>query len=861
MAKTSVKGGVPASGASARTKRPAGTALRKDKPRVAPSAATSVRPMVANEPVTHRLALWGLLGLLFFPAFASGMFFPWTQDKGLVVAAVIFWLTWVWKYFDRDNRFLAGPLDWFALALPLAAVAAGIGAADYYLALNEVVKYLIYFLVFWSVARLITGEHVVHQILHAVYLSAVGVALAGLGCATGLLNVQDSFVGGRIYSTFQYPNATASYLAAALILGLYLWRRAREFRMPREIPALARFDGAFPYQYLYAAGNFFLLVTLLGTQSIGDLGVFTAALILYLVILPGGNRTVFVYHILTVLVAGAPAILLFLREVAANRMGPAWLTILAGLVLTVLLQWAGVVLERRSMLGVSPAQKRILAVVAAAVVLVVLAAGAFFLVRHPAYLQKLYVKLRGRDMIERGYFYLNALAMFVRRPVLGWGGGGWQAAYRVFQSYLYNSNQVHSYYLQLMVEMGAVGIVAVIGLWYSFLRLTHRLFHGSADPQRKLLVWTVTMVAVELGAHALIDFDLALSALFLVVWVMFGVAWALHRMGKESRVVRERKRVYVPLNHTVLAGSTACTVVIVLLGLTLAVSHAAAQDAVAQYNQLQSAGQAQSQYQEYQLVSDLKKAAAYNPLNPEMDGLPGGSVDTALALLDLDQQGQAAAGVALAQKAVALDGYNASNYDTLARLYNADNQPDKAVQAEEKAVALAPFQQQWYDALANVEVMAGVGELSGARKDPAQARAFFQDSLRLPARMTAQNDTRNALEKQLQVVGPALQPTPMINLSMGVADYFLGHYDRAAQEMKAAQSDNSLKDQALLWQSVLDQKTGKAAESAALRAQVQKDQPDLAAQYGYLAGLSLNGDAAPVATVEPAKPAAAKPGR
>jgi len=854
MAKSSVKRGVPAPGINTRGKRPAGAAPPRNNLRAVPSAATNVRTMAPEEPLTHRLALWGLLGLLFFPAFASGMFFPWTQDKGLVVAAVVFWLTWLWKYFERDNRFLAGPLDYFALAVPLAAVAAGIGAADYYLALNEVVKYIMYFMVFWSVARLVTSESIVHRILHAVYLSAVGVALAGLASATGLINVQDSFVGGRIYSTFQYPNATASYLAAALILGLYLWRRARDLRMPREIPALARFDGAYPYQYLYAAGNFFLLATLLGTQSIGDLAVFAVALVLYLAVLPRGNRTAFSYHFLSVLVAGAPAILLFLREVAAGKTGLAWVMILAGVVLTMVLQWVGVLLERRGFLGVSAAQKKTLAVIGAIVVLAVVAAGAFFLVKHPVYLQKLYVKLRGRDMIERGYFYLNALAMFARRPILGWGGGGWQAAYRIFQSYLYNSNQVHSYYLQLMVEMGAVGILVMIGLWYSFLRLAHRLFHGAAQPERKLLVWTVTMVAVELGAHAMIDFDLALSALFLVVWVMFGLAWALHRMGNGSRVAKERRRSYVPLNHTSLIAGTASAVVAVLLGLTLAVAHAAAQDAVTQYNQLENASQDQAQYQQYQLLSDLNKAAAYDPLNPEMDGLPGGSVDTALALMDLNQQGQVAAGLALAQKAVAMDRYSASNWDTLARLYNADNQPLKAVQAEEKAVSLAPFQQQWYDALANVEAMAGLDEISGAKKDSAQARSFFEDTLQLPARMTAQNDTRNALEKQLQVVGPALEPTPMINLSMGIADYFLGNYSRALAEMKAAQSDSSLKDQALLWESVLDQKTGQTAQSTALLAEVRKDQPDLAAQFDYLKGLSLPGGAG----AAPPKSAAAK---
>ncbi|HUW65888.1 MAG TPA: O-antigen ligase family protein [Spirochaetia bacterium] len=858
MAKISPRGSVPGTTASGGK---IGTPTRKNSSRVlsSPTSPSRVQPVTREESITHRLAFWGVLGILFFPAFFSGMFFPPAQEKGLMVAAVIFWLTWLWKYFSRDTAFLAQPLDYLALALPVAAIAAGIWAANYSLALNEVVKYILYFLVFWVVARLITNEHEIYKILHAVYLSAVGVALAGLGSATGLLPLlQDGFVSNRIYSTFQYPNATASYLAAAFILGLYLWHRAKQYQMPREIPALGRLNGYYPYQFLYAVANFILLAALVGTGSYGGILVFVIALVLYFLLLPGGNRTAFAYHFVTVLIAAAPAILLFLHEVAAKKMGLAWLVILAGAILALLFQMGYALLERRRTLspsrepkpGLSLPQKRILAAAGIVVVLAVVAvavAQTLLLIKHPDLLAKQpYVTLRARDVIERLYFYLDALIMFVHRPILGWGGGGWQAAYRSFQSYFYDSNQGHSYYLQVLVEMGAVGILLVIGLWYSFLRLTHRLFRAAKEnPARQLLILTVTMVAVEIGTHALVDFDLALSALFLVVWAMFGIAWALDKMGSETTLKKERKRSYVPYNHTALISSTAFCAVAVLLGLTLTASNGYAQDAATQYGNSQN-----SQNQSYQVLADLQKAIEFNPLNPQVNGLPGGTVDGTLATLDLSQ-GKTTDGVALAQKAVALDPYDAQSYATLANVESNSNQAAAAVQAAEKALSLAPFQQEWYDTLAQMDVMAGIQAISGAKKDSQQARGYFEGSLKVPEQLAARMNSLNPVEQKLWKDGPPLQSTGMINLATGISNYFLGNYAPATQELAAAQGDSSLKDEALLWQSVLAQKTGQTQQSGALLAQVKKDNSSLAADYDTLKAMSLEGNSQPAA--KPAK--------
>jgi len=87
-------------------------------------------------------------------------------------------------------------------------------------------------------------------------------------------------------------------------------------------------------------------------------------------------------------------------------------------------------------------------------------------------------EIRLRNATERLYFYQDAIKMFKERPILGWGGGGWEEAYRAYQSYLYYSNQVHSHYFQIMVEAGLVGLMAILYLVQLFAAYTPSLPRG-----------------------------------------------------------------------------------------------------------------------------------------------------------------------------------------------------------------------------------------------------------------------------------------------------------------------------------------------------------------------------------------------
>jgi tetratricopeptide (TPR) repeat protein len=855
-------------------------------------ATAKVRPLPLKQPVatsppalSQQIAFWGLAALLFFPPYFRGLFFAPEQERALVFAALVFWVTWLWKWGRQDYEFLAHPLEYFMLALPAVYAAAAFVAVNHGLAVDEVVENALYFLTFWAVARLVTTEAEANTLLTVIYLSAVGVALAGLATATGVIHIKDGFVGGRIYSSFQYPNALASFLTAALLLGAYLWRRsvflAAAPRRPiesRVVPVAPRRQGkrapagrpgkeplkgmpraSWPgsgraarsaaagpgrlavwttrmsarfsragveawlarfQAYLFAMGNLILLAVFLGAKSRGGLVALALILPVYFVLLPRNHRGPVLCHLVAV---GAPAALViwrFLAAVEAGNVNLAWAWVLAGLALVVLLQYG---LERgEKLLAERPVAGRRLVLAVLAAVLV--AAGVAAL--YGGWPQKLASFLNPRNLVERLYFYGDALKMIQLRPVLGWGGGGWQEAYRAFQGYLYNSTQIHSYYVQVAVETGIVGLAVVAGIWGSFLVAARALvMRVREDAPRRLLVATLVVAALVVGLHAAIDFDLSLAALTLVLVALFGLTVALGRIWSPG-AARAPKSYRRP-STTVLVTATVAAAAVAGLGACLAAagSYAAEAGRYAQQGNYAAA------------VERLQKAAAYNPFSADYH--------TQLARL-YQLQGKYDQALAEARAAVARSRYSASRQADLAGVAYAAGRPAEAVGHAEAAVNLAPFQVYWYELLGRTAFLAGLSVLTGEADRPGgpeEARGYFEVAAGVPDRIQARMATLGPRELGLWAVAPLMAPTPAVNLNAGAARYFLKDWAAAETELRRAveapDAEQATRGEAYLWLAVLKDRQGQTAAAQDFLNRARELVPQYAAGYETLKALSL----------------------
>lgn len=753
-------------------------------------------------PVSHSAAFWGIAGLLFFTPFFRGLFFPPEQERALIVGALTFLLVYIGRWLRRNPRFFEHPMDFLVIGLPLVYVLSSFVAVNKGLAINEVVKTCLYFTVFWAVSRLVTGEEVIRRLLTVIWVGAAGVALRGLLTATEHFVIKDGFLGGRIYSSFQYPNALANYLLCVLILGAYLWvtvldRGAGVKDLWPSRPAWV--DRLNPVSYLFAAGNFLLAAVFWGAKSNG--GILTLLLISPVLLLgvPRKKRLPLFLHALQVGLPGLLLALLFVDQAIAKKYNEAWLMVFGGLAAVVGLQ----VVYDLAVKGRWVKKIKLPPwVVSAGGAVLAAGAGVTFLLR-PELWQRFLALIHFRNAVERLYFYRDALEMILARPLLGWGGGGWQEAYRAYQDYLYNSTQVHGYYFQIGVETGLIGLVLIIGLWAAFLLTTHRLYHGAgSDEGRRLLVWVLTVAALTIGIHSAVDFNLSLSALALVLFAIFGMVVGLALPREAEKEDRKRRKVKQPTNVKPLALVVVAVLIMVAGGFSLALAN----------NYAVAAEAALSRGDGPSAVKAFERAQVFDPFNAEFDAMLG-------RIYLNPQMGHLEKSLEAAEAAVAKSRYSAVRRAELASSYHMAGRYEDAMKAAKETVSLSPFQVQWYEHLARLAFNAGYLELNADSKD--KARPYFEQAVKVPDQINGRMAKLTPQERRLWVVAPLMEPTPPIYISAGGSLYFLGRFSEAAPALETAlkklekdgvsEQEKEMYAECCLWLSLVAEKQGDAA--------------------------------------------------
>lgn len=758
------------------------------------------------------LAFAGLLLLLFYPPFFRGLFFPVEQRWTLLFAAVLFFLTYLWKLSRREVSFLNRPLDFAAAALVVVYILAAIKPASRSLAVAEVAKVLLYFLTFWLTSRL-GGQRRTLYLLHALYLAAAGAALAALLTATELVYIKDGFVGGRFYSTLQYPNALASYVGAGSIIGFYLWAQSGSRQ-----------------RYLYAAANYLLLMVFLGTGSRGAYLVFPLVIFLYWLLAPKGYRLNTLAHLVT---SGAAALVgnaRFIPLAVAKAYGPAWSWFALGLLVAL----AGQLIIQGAGWSLRTPRARMAAVVAA---LVLLIGGGIFLVQHqlavtpvaggrqpasllarilpPQVMARLQdINLETKSSRERLIWTKDALKMVRERPILGFGGGGWEAAYRQYQSYFYNSTQVHNDYAQVAVETGLVGI-AVLGIVWLFFLLTALGNYRSYRGTERLQALAIGMAALNLGLHAAIDFDLALGAVSMMLWACFGLTRGIEgqRLGPEPALTAA---VFKNKQGACVTGAALATLVIVLFSVSYLAGVSSARQAAAalQRNNLRAT------------AAYLEEASRYDPFTA--------AYNSDLAGIYL-KEGKTKEALALALAASKKEPYNLAVLNRLAEVYWQNGEVEQALAVMERARQVAPWVGASWENLGQAYTAAGINYLRAGQQD--KARLMFQQAAALPAAVKEKVDSLGEFKDLHQHGGVAL--TPAIQLRAAIGQYFLGQEREAATNLNAAAKDAKIKAEAQLWQAILAYHQGDTGRANQLLAQVEKANAGLAKQFDQFKNLPV----------------------
>ncbi len=475
----------------------------------APRGASGPRAAPLTVPVlVAAVAVALLLGL---PVAFRGLYFAPQQLLALVAACAVGALVW-WARGRQDTVFWRDRLDAAALALAGAYLLSALTVAVHpNAAVQSWLMRLLYFLVLWSAGEVSRLSWTARRILvFGLLLGGAIAALSGVAAAGGAFAGHGFFLGRRIYTSIQYPDAAAAYLAALAFVALGA-EMAAERTLSRVLYAVAAATYLFGFVFALSRGAELVFVPValifVGAQRRGRWADGAAAL--------AGP--------LLGVAAGALPYVRGVAAVSAHRPHGAlevWLGLLAACVV------AGVAVPAwdawRRARGATRLGVALAAAVACAAVAVVLGRR----VSHSLLARLGRLSLQGYNAWSRLRWARDALKLVARHPVLGIGGGGWAAAYHSVQSYSYSSTQVHNGWVQTWVSTGTVGMLCWIAFWVFLVLAAWRAWRA-ATPTTRPLVVGLAAGALMIGGHSAVDFTLSLGGVSVALWGMAGLLRSL----------------------------------------------------------------------------------------------------------------------------------------------------------------------------------------------------------------------------------------------------------------------------------------------------------------------------------------------
>jgi len=362
-----------------------------------------------------------------------------------------------------------------------------------------------------------------------------GLAVTALAAVYGLLPAPGAILrtadrevaaaGARLGGLLQYPNTFGAVMAAALLERLTALARMPDAAFTRP----ARWRGC----RAGALAPVFALALLL-TESRGAFAAAAAGWAAGWLLLRGPERRRYALHSAAAVAVAAP----LARQLAAAQLAPPVLPGLLALAAGLAAASALSALAARSAerLGAPGDRRRGSGAIASGAVLRAAVSAAMLAAALGAALA--FAGLRERlysaaTWLARGEMYADALRLLRESPWLGRGGDTWRGLHRTVQGRPYAGNEVHSGYLDLALDLGGIGLLALL-VWLGFAVVR---MQRSRLPGRLLPAFLVLLL------HSAVDFDMSyglywMLVLWLAVWGLGEPGGSLSRRpGKTRRCV------------------------------------------------------------------------------------------------------------------------------------------------------------------------------------------------------------------------------------------------------------------------------------------------------------------------------------
>ncbi|WP_029192311.1 O-antigen ligase family protein [Paenibacillus harenae] len=508
-------------------------------------SSSSTSPLASDFPLLRWLGTIGIaLFLIIFP-YDKALFNGYELNfESAIYGAVIFGLVLlllIAAYLFRSWRLnsYSSILSIAVMALPVIYWLASFQAVSaYYAKFMTLVSFLLAIL---FIAGLYFAQEIKSRktIEYALMLSSYVIVLFGLLNLFGQIYYRDALWlahdGYRLTSVFQYSNTYAGFLAALFLVSLYyavhcIRPSARIIHAAMLVPIWISF------LFTYSRGAI-VVIPVMVLILIPFLRL--TKQIAYIVFL--GLSVVVSMAILGKLTANADEIAKLVQPTAEKVQSPislfsslplqSWGLLLLGMAVTtglIMLYHAKISALLEAKLEKLSSYKWSFAAVPA-VIIVLTAIAAVTLLSSSAIRGVLPDKIASRfeninlqqhSVLERLTFYKDGLRVAEDYPLLGGGGGAWQAMYEQYQNNPYWSRQAHSFFVQVLVETGWIGLIALITLIGFIYFLYIRAFIRNPERRGSHLIFFI--VSLTLLMHSAIDFDMSYVFISSIVFLSLG---------------------------------------------------------------------------------------------------------------------------------------------------------------------------------------------------------------------------------------------------------------------------------------------------------------------------------------------------
>lgn len=435
--------------------------------------------------------------------FFRGLYFRENYLPSITILSGIFILFALYKFGGKDFYIMGSKLDYAVFGLFAAYLIAFFFSVNSFSAYDSILVYASYLLIYILAANLSRTEGKLRVVLYSAIISIFIIAFIGHLVYAGIIDIRGAMQYNRLYGLYQYPNATGSVLGAGILICVgYISKCKKVYESIIVHIALSTIFAAF-----------------ILTLSVGAFLVFAAVILLYFIVVKVKDKLNMMLAAATMLISNLPLFLIFFKG-TYNQLFIIMYAI--SLIMSVVSGWFLYYLNSRWLTEMD--QKRAVKIVLISIgIILLLVVAAFFIFKSnigPAVDKLWSEELKSSNAQDRITFTKDGFKIFKDNVIFGAGGGAWKDLYFKYQSFSYPSTEAHNYYIQLMIETGLVGLAALLAVLY-FVFVKGIKAMKSDDGYITVPLY---MGIIMLLGHAVLDFDLSLTALMYLLMFLIGAA-------------------------------------------------------------------------------------------------------------------------------------------------------------------------------------------------------------------------------------------------------------------------------------------------------------------------------------------------